>query len=259
VVVDNGCRERVGHVTGPYPRARLIAGVQPGAYAARNRGIEAARGEILAFTDADCVPAPDWVERGVRALQGLAAPGLVGGRIDLMFHDPVRRTAAELFETLLGFRQQTYIEEWGFGATANLFTTRATLDRVGPFDERLMSGGDMEWGQRVRAQGLAQRYAADVRVSHPARRTLGALCRKALRVAGGLQQVADQRGLGTAGLLRHARRQLLQLSGVRAGLSDGRLRGVGRKLRFAAVAWLVEALQTIERYRVHFGGTPRRT
>jgi len=231
---------------------------KPGSYAARNRGIEASRAEVLGFTDADCVPADTWLERGVRAVQRLSGPGSVAGKIEITFHDPEKRTAAELFESVVAFRQKSYVE-WGFAVTANLFTTRATVDCVGLFDERLMSGGDIEWGRRLRAQGLTLEYADDARVLHVARRTLGELCRKAVRVAGGVQQAAEQKGRGTAGLLGDTVQQLLELRAIRAHGSDERLGTIGRKLRFAAVVCVVALVSTFERYRVHHGGTPWRT
>lgn len=258
VVVDNASDRPVAPLTQAFPFARCVREPKPGSYAARNRGIEASRGEILGFTDADCVPAANWIERGVCAVQRLAGAGMVAGKIELTLHDPGKPTAAELFESIFGFPQDTYVK-WGFGATANLFTTRATVDKVGLFDDSLMSGGDMEWGQRLRSRGLVQEYADDQRVSHSARRTLGQLLRKSVRVAGGVQQVADRRGQGTAGLPVHARQQLVQLQRIRANLSDERLDSVSRKLRFAAVVWLVELSQTLERYRVHCGGASWRT
>jgi glycosyltransferase involved in cell wall biosynthesis len=257
IVVDNGSDEPIGHLTEHFSFVRVIREPKPGSYAARNRGIEASRGELLGFTDADCVPAGNWIERGVRAVQRLPRAGIVAGKIALTFHDPNKPTGAELFETVFGFQQEAFLR-WGFSATANLFTTRETVNQVGLFDERLMSGGDMEWGQRLLARGLAQEYGDDVCVSHPARRSLGQLWRQTIRVAGGLQQVADQRGLGTAGLPRHAMRQLVGLHSIRANFSDPRLGSLDRRLKFAMVVWLVELVRTLERFRVHFGGKPSR-
>ena len=117
----------------------------------------------------------------------------------------------------------------------------------------------MEWGQRLRSRGFAQKYADDVRISHAARWALGQLCRQSLRVAGGVQQMADRRGQGTAGLLLQAIAQLVLLRNIRANFSDERLAGLNRKLRFATVVWLVELLRILERYRVHWGGRPWRT
>jgi GT2 family glycosyltransferase len=259
IVVDNGSNPPIRHLVDPVSFVHVISEPAPGSYAARNSGIRAARGEVFGFTDADCVPAADWIERGVSAVRCLPGPGMVGGKVDLTFQDPSRPTAAELFESIFGFPQDSYIKNLGFSVTANLFTTRATVDEVGLFDETLMSGGDVEWGQRVRSRGLALKYADDMRISHAARSTLGQLCRQSLRVAGGVQQVADRRGQGTEGLLVHAIAQLVLLRNIRANLSDERLAGLGRKLRFATVAWLVELLRIFERYRVHSGGRPWRT
>ena len=258
IVVDNGSEPPIIDVTREFSFARCIREEKPGSYAARNRGVQASSGEILGFTDADCVPEDSWIERGVGAVHGLPGDGMVGGRIEPTFRDPRRPTAAELYDTVCGYLQESFVK-WGFAATANLFTTRTTVDRVGPFDERLMSGGDMEWGQRLRSMGLVQQYADDVRIFHPARRTLGELFRKVGRIAGGNQQIADQRGEGTAGLSMYAREQLVHFKRIRENLSDPRLTSLSRKLRFASVVWLVDALRTVERYRVHYGGRPWRT
>src|ERR1044072_31217 len=69
VVVDNDSDEAVGPVVESHGRARLVHEARPGSYAARNTGLAHARGEILAFTDADCLPVEDWIERGVERLK----------------------------------------------------------------------------------------------------------------------------------------------------------------------------------------------
>src|ERR1700730_1412047 len=74
VIVDNGSDPPIDQLTEPFPFVRCIREPKPGSYAARNRGIEASRAELLGFTDADCVPADTWLERGVRAVQGLSGP-----------------------------------------------------------------------------------------------------------------------------------------------------------------------------------------
>src|SRR4051794_929257 len=52
------------------PGVRLVAGPPRNSYAARNRGVAAALAPVLAFTDADCLPELDWLERGLAALEG---------------------------------------------------------------------------------------------------------------------------------------------------------------------------------------------
>src|ERR1041385_9155423 len=75
IVVDNASDrdEAIAAVVAEHaPRFRLLHEPRPGSYAARNRAIADARGTIIAFTDADCIPRPDWLERGIAALH--AAP-----------------------------------------------------------------------------------------------------------------------------------------------------------------------------------------
>jgi cellulose synthase/poly-beta-1,6-N-acetylglucosamine synthase-like glycosyltransferase len=48
-----------------------------------------ARGEIVAFTDSDCIPATDWIEKGVDNLLRIPNCGLVAGEIAVFFKDPL--------------------------------------------------------------------------------------------------------------------------------------------------------------------------
>ena len=259
IVIDNASDVPVADQAGCFGQARIEREERPGAYCARNRGVRLARGEILAFTDADCLPARDWIERGVAATRALAGDGMVAGRIECTVECSGRPTAAEVYESILGFQQKTYLEQWGFSATANMFTTRSTFDRVGPFDEELRSGGDLDWGQRVRDLRLPQLYREDVRVSHPARHSILELCRKNLRVAGGHHSLARKRGLVANSLITQSRRELFPLRQIANNLSDERLGGFARKLEFASLVWFVGAVRTMERFRIQLGGLPRRT
>ncbi len=90
IVVDNGSavdpRDALP-VNAPPTQVFVLREEQPGSYAARNRGIAMAHGEVLAFTDADCVPRPDWIEHGIATLQRLSAAAIVAGHIDLTVKD----------------------------------------------------------------------------------------------------------------------------------------------------------------------------
>ncbi|MDD5217954.1 MAG: glycosyltransferase, partial [Candidatus Omnitrophica bacterium] len=169
MVVDNGSEENVRMITQCYPQVRLVFEPVRGSYAARNQGIRHSYGEILAFTDSDCMPAANWIERGVEQLGAVPNCGLVGGRIGLVFRDPQRPTAAELYDRFFYFHQDAYVRDKHFAATANLFTSRRVFEKIGLFDDGLQSGGDREWGRRVYAAGYAQVYAEDVTVFHRAR------------------------------------------------------------------------------------------
>jgi glycosyltransferase involved in cell wall biosynthesis len=184
LVVDNG-GILPGDFAARWPSVSVVREDKPGSYAARNRGIVVSRGEVVCFTDADCVPTPVWIEKGVARLLATANCGIVGGRIEVAFADPERPNAVEMFEHLASFRQREYVERWQFAATANLFTSRRVFAAVGGFDERLHSLGDREWGARVARAGYGLVYADEAAVRHPARRSLRALGRRSARVAGG--------------------------------------------------------------------------
>jgi GT2 family glycosyltransferase len=192
IVVDNGSDNVAGveAVVAAYPFASLQSEAMPGSYAARNRGIEVAKGEILAFTDADCLPAVDWLAQGVQEMQANLNCGLVAGAIAIVMQTP--HHPVELYESVMGLAQETFVRQHHYGATANLFTWPAVFDKVGRFNATLNSSGDVEWGQRVFAAGYAQHYVASARIEHPARRSFAELAQQASRHAGGFYKVRCQ-------------------------------------------------------------------
>lgn len=158
-------------------RAHLVLAPDRGAGPARNRGVEVASGSILAFTDADCMPAPDWIENGVAAL---SHADLVGGRMTVTARQGRPMSAAEAFETVFAFDNRRYVEKLHFTVTANLFCPRAHFDRIGPF--RVGVSEDLEWSHRARAAGYRLSYCDAAAVAHPARETWDELFRKWARI-----------------------------------------------------------------------------
>lgn len=203
VVADNGSAEPPGPLLPDDPRLVLVSEPEPGSYRARNAALAVATGEVLAFTDADCRPRPDWLSAAVAALQRDPAADLVGGAVQLVFEQGRPVSGAEWYEHLHGFPQQEYLAR-GFSVTANLVTRRDVLDRVGPFDPTLASGGDAEWCRRVRDSGGLLRYAPDAVVLHPARATRAELLTKARRTTTGVATKALRRPGGRAVVARMA-------------------------------------------------------
>lgn len=190
VVVDNGSVDPLPGRVANHPRVTVLHESRPGSYAARNTGASRTTGEVLAFTDSDCLPETHWLERAVARLGEDA--DLVTGEIIVFAADPEHPTPIEAYEVVRGFPQRRYATESGWAATANLVTTRAVYDAVGPFDERLRSGGDAEWGSRATGQGFRLRFDAEVRVRHPARVSLAEYYAKLVRVHQGAH---DRAGL----------------------------------------------------------------
>ncbi len=142
IVVDNGSsdgtQELVDRFAEAHPKLQLfrVTEQRRGPSAARNRGVAASRGEIVAFTDADCVADVDWL-RDVQEAFRNHEPGIVAGNIE--GHRPTNLVQEFLsLYTLKGFtRSRTFhqftLTEGGF-PTANLAVRREVFDAVGGFD-----------------------------------------------------------------------------------------------------------------------------
>lgn len=194
IVVDNGNNGDLPAQLAQRP-VQVLREPHPGSYAARNTGMEAAAGAVLAFTDADCLPRPGWLQAGVQAL-AQAGPGtFVGGRIAMAPADPRRLSLAEVWQVGHDLRQDRYVAEEGWAATANLFVRAVDMHRVGLFDAGLKSGGDKNWGLRATAAGVRGVYCAAAAIEHPTRPTMAELMVKRRRVSKGSVDLA--RALGT--------------------------------------------------------------
>jgi GT2 family glycosyltransferase len=183
VVVNNDPDDDLG-IGYQYDNLRIITEKKPGSYAARNKGIRESRGELLGFCDSDCLPDVGWIENAVKFFASNKDATILSGRVKLFFQDELNLSYAEKYEKIFAFRQQEYARTGG-AATANMFARRDLFEKAGFFDEILLSGGDLEWGQRARVQGFPLDYSEEVLVGHPARKSVGELSKKARRVVSG--------------------------------------------------------------------------
>ncbi len=195
-------------------QVRLLSEPKPGSYAARNRGIGVARGGVLVFLDADCLPEPDWLGAALACMENQGAD-LVAGHIALTYKS-ARLTPAECYEKAFAFRQARNVER-GVAVTANLIVRREVFDAVGVFNEQMMSGGDFEWTRRATSAGFKLVYCPDAVVRHPARNTLASLAQKARRVSAGSMALHGETGAlqgsgRVLGNLGNDLRELLQRS-----------------------------------------------
>ncbi len=157
-------------------------------YEARNFGIRMATGNLLAFTDSDCIAASEWLTQMVLLYQKDPELGFVGGGVKLYSRSGTFNSV-ELYEQMFHFRQEYYVKSLHFGATANLLVPTQILKKIGLFNENLKSGGDLEWGRRVFRANLRSYYSDEAFVNHPTRGSLKALVSKEQRVIGGLSDI----------------------------------------------------------------------
>lgn len=227
IVVNNGSDDcnKVKAVVKQFPNVQLLHELKRGCYAARNRGIISAKGEVFAFTDSDCIPANDWIAAGVQAFLAQPNIGLVAGHIEFFFKGD-RPTVAEYIDSIFYLRQKDYVRHH-YGATANVFTSRKILETVGLFNDRLPSVGDKEWGQRVFEAGYEVIYSPNAVVHHPARNRKQ-LMAKARRCAFGNWAIYQKlTWMDLWGLVSP-----INISEYRKVINDNNLKGFKEKLTF---------------------------
>jgi glycosyltransferase involved in cell wall biosynthesis len=156
VVVDDastdGCAEEALSRRATGLRVRVVPSAGRGAVAARRTGVEHSEGDVLAFTDSDCVPRPGWLEAGVKALQ--AGADVVKGATH-----PARWPLAPFERSMASFDEGLY-------PTCNMFYRRSVYERFGGFDGR--AGEQLGFRVGVRAKGLG--FGEDTLLAWRARR-----------------------------------------------------------------------------------------
>ena len=153
VVVDDGSTDGSGDLA-EARGAMVVRRAGGGAVAARAAGVAVARGTILAFTDSDCVPAPTWLEAGVRAIDGGA--DVVQGHTR-----PTRKRGI--------LERSLFVDDDGLYETCNVFYRRSAFDAAGGFDAA--AAGRLGFRAGARAQGLG--FGEDTLLGWRVRRASG--------------------------------------------------------------------------------------
>lgn len=174
IVIDNnsidGTRDVVKEISKASPLVIKYA-FEPkqGLGHARNRGITEARGDVLAFTDDDCIPATNWIR--VIAAKFSSEPSLagIGGRVELYDESDrpvtIRRTG-EIAEP------QSVHQLFSLLAGCNIAFRRHVFEEIGPFDPvfgagtKIAAAEDSDFLYRAHKKGLKIRYYPDVLVYH---------------------------------------------------------------------------------------------
>ena len=174
VVADNGSRRPPpADLWGALPGARLLRVPEPGPGPARNAGVAATRAPILAFVDADCVPAHDWLAT-VAAAFAEGTDDVLGGDVRIGPGAPAPGDVVAAYESLYAYRMDRYVAREGFCGAGNLAVRRRVWARVGPF-AGIGVAEDRDWGRRATAAGVTVRFVPGMRVHHPARASMAEL------------------------------------------------------------------------------------
>lgn len=172
IVVDNGSTDgTIQRLDAWRPRIAVEHEARRGPAAARNRGLAVAAGDVVAFTDADCVVDPGW-------LRALVAPldqpqvAVAGGRIlPLEPCGDIERFGATIHD------HQEAIERGrpAYAITMNWASRRDVLTAIGGFDETFRRCEDVDLAYRLQRSGYTIVYVAEAVVYHRNETTLGGL------------------------------------------------------------------------------------
>lgn len=192
VVIDDGSTDGTSGVAAAHGARVVRLPRNGGVAAARNTGIEHARGPLIAFTDADCEPAPDWLAQFVGAFDDPSVDG-AGGRVVpasestptlryLAVMNPLMPLPATLLESASPmFRLKTYLgglanptrdiprgSDLYSLVTANCAVKAELVRELGGFDPRFRVGEDGDLSRRAhkRTGGVRFIYCEGALVRH---------------------------------------------------------------------------------------------
>ncbi len=147
IVVDDGSRDRTAEIAERSGATVIRLQQNQGAGAARNAGIERARGDWIAFTDADCVPSRRWLPTLLAAAQTAdrSTLGLAGKTLGLDSNTP----AARFMDLIGALDAEKYLcsEVMPWAPGCNLVCRRTDLMAVGGYDPifRSYETAELEW------------------------------------------------------------------------------------------------------------------
>lgn len=151
IVVDNGSSDQTAAIAKGFG-ATVVTEIKPGVAGARQAGFQAARGEIIATTDADSEVPPRWLQSLLGAFD-LPRVVAAGGPVQYVTRQPV---VQELFDrTIPVLHQLDRLLHRGSGhlVGANLAVRRSAFEKIGGFRTTLDVGEDLDFTHRLQVLG----------------------------------------------------------------------------------------------------------
>jgi glycosyltransferase involved in cell wall biosynthesis len=170
VVVDNDSKDRTAEIIREFP-VRSAWEARRGASAARNRGIELSQGEILAFTDTDCVVSRSWLRELVRGFESDGVGAVAG---EIMAFPPLTGAERYMAKRVPRWQHANLAASRPSIVTASIAFRKAVFRQIGLFDPNLNRAQDTDFGWRFfRGCPLQFRYSPRAIVLHRHRATTG--------------------------------------------------------------------------------------
>jgi len=168
IIINNNSNDKTKEILDKYKNKiiYLEQNKTASSYVSRNMGIKKAKGDIIAFTDSDCIVDKDWLINGEKSLKHNMAD-IVGGRVKFYFS--AKPSITEYFDSIIYLRSKESFEKQHSLPTLNLFVNKEIFYKIG-FFPKVKSGGDFYWTNKAYKEGYKLIYDNKTIVYHPARK-----------------------------------------------------------------------------------------
>lgn len=203
IIADDGSTDSTPELAAEFPQVTFLRQENRGSSAARNLGVQRATGDVVAFTDDDCVVPPDWLERIVDGYERHPEVAGVGGYMEapagVLEGSVVARYEQYLTRELYNARDEEIVAGYDCpcGGTNNMSFRRAVLEEVGGFDESFpprVWGEDADLKYRVSLREHTFLYVP-VKVTHLRDYTLRSLLKQSCQRGRGEHHFLKQHSL----------------------------------------------------------------
>lgn len=202
IVVDGNSTDDTRKIVSQYP-VKLLTEERPGLNGARNTGLRHSSGEIVAFTDFDCVIPENWIKKIVENFED-SNVGCVGGNVHGYYEDFLSRYADKsIMPVMRIFKKRQVLDSvkppMYYPAGCNMAFKKGALEKAGAFDESIKYGFDEdELVERVCKKGYKMVLDPEVLVLHKHRSTMRNLLKQTFAYGGGLGNLLKTVGLKSA-------------------------------------------------------------
>jgi len=178
VLVNNNSTDSTEEIARDYPITVLREENVQSSYAARNRGIQHAKGEILAFTDTDCIVSPWWLKKLIASCDDPEI-GCFAGNIESYPPETLAEQYADRDEENHNQLRCLTVGYLPYAQTANVAYRKEVFEDIGLFNSKFKSGGDVDLTWRMLKRGRFRIvYEPEAIVRHKHRTSIRGLYRQ---------------------------------------------------------------------------------